>query len=48
MEHSRNFVYQYCSAVVPLIIGGIAELTGLKFAMVTLYITLSYCHSIGV
>lgn len=34
-------------AVVPLIIGGIAELTGLKLAMITLFITLGYIFSIG-
>jgi len=34
-------------AVVPLIIGGIAELTGLRFAMVILFITLGYIFSIG-
>jgi fucose permease len=34
-------------AVVPLIIGGIAELVGLKLAMVTLFITLGYIFSIG-
>lgn len=34
-------------AVVPLIIGGIAELVGLKLAMVTLFITLGYILSIG-
>ena len=35
-------------AVVPLIIGGIAELTGLRFAMMVLFITLGYILSIGV
>jgi fucose permease len=35
-------------AVVPLIIGGIAELAGLKFAMITLFITLGYIFSIGI
>jgi fucose permease len=35
-------------AVVPLIIGGIAELTGLRFAMIVLFITLGYILSIGV
>jgi fucose permease len=34
-------------AVVPLIIGGIAELTGLRFAMIILFITLGYIFSIG-
>jgi fucose permease len=34
-------------AIVPLLIGGIAELVGLKFAMITLFITLSYIFSIG-
>ena len=35
-------------AVVPLIIGGIAELVGLKYAMMTMYVTLGYILSIGV
>jgi len=35
-------------AVVPLIIGGVAELVGLKYAMLTLFITLGYVLSIGV
>jgi fucose permease len=35
-------------ALVPLIIGGIAELVGLKYAMMTMYITLGYILSIGV
>jgi fucose permease len=34
-------------AVVPLIIGGIAELTGLKWAMMILFVTLGYILSIG-
>ncbi|HEY5917639.1 MAG TPA: MFS transporter [Chryseolinea sp.] len=35
-------------ALVPLIIGGIAELVGLKFGMMTMYVTLGYILSIGV
>jgi fucose permease len=35
-------------AVVPLIIGGIAELTGLRYAMLFLYLTLGYVLSIGI
>ena len=35
-------------ALVPLIIGGVAELIGLKFAMITLFITLGYILSIGI
>jgi len=35
-------------AVVPLIIGGVAELVGLKLAMITLFITLGYLLSIGI
>ncbi len=35
-------------AIVPLIIGGIAELTGLRSAMTILFITLGYILSIGV
>jgi fucose permease len=34
-------------ALVPLIIGGIAELVGLKFGMMTMYFTLGYILSIG-
>jgi fucose permease len=35
-------------ALVPLIIAGIAELVGLKYAMMTMYITLGYILSIGI
>jgi fucose permease len=35
-------------AVVPLIIGGVAELVGLKLAMITLFITLGYILGIGI
>ena len=35
-------------AVVPLIIGGLGEWIGLQFAMVTLFITLSYIVSVGI
>ncbi len=35
-------------AVMPLVIGGIAELTGLKLAMIVLFLTLGYVLSIGV
>jgi fucose permease len=35
-------------AVVPLIIGGIAELTGLRFAMITMFMTLGYIFAIGI
>ena len=35
-------------ALVPLIIGGIAELIGLKYAMMTMYITLGYILSVGI
>jgi fucose permease len=35
-------------AIVPLIIGGLAELIGLKFAMTTIFITLGYILGIGV
>ncbi len=34
-------------AVVPLLIGGIGELIGLKFAMLLLFVTLGYIFSIG-
>lgn len=35
-------------AVVPLIIGGLAELTGLKLAMAVLFVTLGYILSVGI
>jgi len=35
-------------AVVPLVIGGVAELVGLKFAMMTMYLTLGYILSVGI
>lgn len=35
-------------AIVPLIIGGLAELTGLRTAMLFLFITLGYIFSIGI
>jgi fucose permease len=35
-------------ALVPLIIGGVAELVGLKYAMMTMYITLGYILSVGI
>jgi fucose permease len=34
-------------AVVPLIIGGIAELVGLRLAMTFMFITLGYILSVG-
>lgn len=34
-------------AVVPLVIGGIAELTGLKLAMTVMFVTLGYILSVG-
>lgn len=35
-------------AVVPLIIGGVAEVIGLRLAMLTLFITLGYVLSVGI
>lgn len=35
-------------AVVPLVIGGLAEIMGLRLAMITLFLTLSYILSIGI
>jgi fucose permease len=35
-------------AVVPLIIGGVAELVGLKLAMITMFLTLGYILAIGI
>lgn len=51
-QHHGTFSGILCTgivggAVVPLIIGGIAELTGLKWAMTTMFITLGYILSIG-
>jgi fucose permease len=34
-------------AVVPLVIGGFAELVGLKYAMLVLFISLGYVLSVG-
>jgi hypothetical protein len=34
--------------VVPLIVGGLAELAGLRYAMLFLFITLGYVLSIGI
>lgn len=52
-HHHGTFSGILCSgivggAVVPLIIGGVAELIGLKFAMMTLFLTLGYVFSIGI
>jgi fucose permease len=52
-HHHGTFSGILCSgivggAVVPLIIGGLAELIGLKFAMMTLFLTLGYVFSIGI
>lgn len=35
-------------AVVPLVIGGLAEWVGLRFGMLTLFITLGYIFSVGI
>ncbi|MEI6062734.1 MAG: MFS transporter, partial [Bacteroidota bacterium] len=35
-------------AVVPLLIGGVGELIGLKFSMLLLFVTLGYIFSIGI
>jgi fucose permease len=35
-------------AVVPLVIGGIGELVGLRFSMLLLFVTLGYIFSIGI
>jgi fucose permease len=52
-DHHGTFSGILCSgivggAVIPLIIGGIAELVGLKGAMSVLYITLGYVLSVGI
>jgi fucose permease len=51
-QHHGTFSGILCTgivggAIVPLVIGGIAELVGLKFAMIALFVTLSYILSIG-
>jgi fucose permease len=52
-QHHGTFSGILCTAiaggaVVPLMIGGLAELIGLKFAMGLLFITLGYVLSIGI
>ena len=52
-QHHGTFSGILCTAIiggaiVPLIIGGIGELIGLRFAMFFLYITLGYIFSIGI
>ncbi len=52
-EHHGTFSGILCTgiaggAVVPLVVGGLAELLGLRFAMLFLLITLGYILSIGI
>ena len=52
-DHHGTFSGILCTgiaggAVVPLVIGGLAELTGLRLAMLFLFVTLSYILSIGI
>ena len=52
-HHHGTFSGILCSgiaggAIVPLIIGGLADLVGLKFGMMFIYITLAYVLSIGI
>lgn len=52
-HHHGTFSGILCSgivggAVIPLVIGGVAELTALKPAMTVLYVTLGYVLSIGI
>jgi fucose permease len=52
-HHHGTFSGILCSgiaggALVPLIIGGVAELVGLKFAMMTMFLTLGYVLSVGI
>jgi fucose permease len=52
-HHHGTFSGILCSgiaggAIVPLIIGGLADLIGLRFAMMFIYITLAYVLSIGI
>jgi fucose permease len=52
-QHHGTFSGILCTAIiggaiVPLLIGGLGELIGLRFAMFFLYITLGYIFSIGI
>ena len=52
-HHHGTFSGILCSgiaggAIVPLIIGGLADLIGLRFAMMFIYLTLAYVLSIGI
>lgn len=52
-RHHGTFAGILCTgiaggAIIPLIIGGLAELIGLKFALITLFLTLGYILSIGI
>ena len=52
-SHHGSFSGILCTAilggaVVPLLIGGLGELIGLRFAMLTLFLTLGYILSIGI
>lgn len=52
-SHQGTFAGILCTgiaggAVVPLIIGGLADLFGLRFGMLFLYLTLGYIFSIGI
>ena len=52
-EHHGTFSGILCTgiaggAIVPLVIGGLAELMGLRVAMFFLFITLGYILSIGI
>ena len=52
-EHHGAFSGILCTgiiggAIVPLIIGGLADIIGLRFGMMFLYVTLAYIFSIGI
>ena len=52
-KHHGTFAGILCTgiaggALVPLLIGGLAELIGLRFAMFFIFVTLGYIFSIGI
>jgi len=52
-EHHGSFSGILCTgiiggAIVPLIVGGLADIIGLRFGMMFLYVTLTYILSVGI
>ena len=52
-EHHGSFSGILCTgiiggAIIPLVIGSIADVTGLRFGMTFLYLSLAYILSIGI